>query len=87
MLDCRLSLLYNVSHGKRTSASAHQGQTVTDQHHQAATVSVADHVKHADDPNAVCLLLRNSYMTIAQARELAHAIAVAADDAEMKLPS
>lgn len=59
---------------------------MTDQHHQAANVSVADHVTNADDPRAVCLLLRNSYMSIAEARELAHAIARAADDAEMKLP-
>lgn len=59
---------------------------MSDQQHRAATVSVADHVQHADDPNAVCLLLRNSYMTIAQARELAHALARAADDAELKLP-
>lgn len=58
---------------------------MSDQSNQPATVSVADHVKHADDPSAVCLLLRNSYMSIAQARELAHALAVAADDAELKL--
>lgn len=53
---------------------------------RVASISVADHVTHAEDPRAVCLLLRNSYMSIAQARELAHALAVAADDAEMKLP-
>ncbi len=53
---------------------------------QVAEISVADHVEHADDARAVCLLLRNSYMTIAQARELAHELARAADDAEMKLP-
>ena len=53
---------------------------------RVASISVADHVKHAEDPNAVCLILRNSYMSIAQARELAHELARAADDAEMKLP-
>lgn len=53
---------------------------------QIVSISVADHVTNAEDPRAVCLLLRNSYMSIAQARELAHAIAVAADDAELKLP-
>lgn len=52
---------------------------------QVASVSVADRVKSAEDPTAVCLLLRNSYMSIAQARELAHALARAADDAELKL--
>lgn len=52
---------------------------------RVATISVADHVTSPDDTRAVCLLLRNSYMSIAQARELAHALAVAADDAEMKL--
>jgi hypothetical protein len=51
-----------------------------------ATIVVADHVKHADDPAAVCLLLRNSYMTIAQARELSMDLARAADQAELKLP-
>lgn len=53
---------------------------------QVATVSVADHVKSAEDCTAVCLLLRNSYMTIAQARELSMALASAADEAELKLP-
>lgn len=52
---------------------------------RVATISVADCVTHAEDPRAVCLLIRNSYMSIAQARELAHALAVAADEAEIKL--
>lgn len=52
---------------------------------QVASISVADHVTSAEDSRAVCLLLRNSYMTIAQARELAHELARAADEAELKL--
>ena len=52
---------------------------------QVATISVADHVTHAEDPRAVCLVLRNSWMSIGQARELAHELARAADDAELKL--
>jgi hypothetical protein len=53
---------------------------------QVASIHVADHVTSAEDTHAVCLLLRNSYMSIAQARELAHELARAADDAELKLP-
>lgn len=52
---------------------------------QVASISVADHVTSAEDPRAVCLLLRNSYMSIAQTRELAHELARAADEAELKL--
>jgi hypothetical protein len=52
---------------------------------QVASISVADHVASAEDSRAVCLLLRNSYMSIAQARELAHELARAADEAELKL--
>ena len=52
---------------------------------RVASISVADLVTSPDDTRAVCLLLRNSYMSIAQARELAHELARAADEAELKL--
>jgi hypothetical protein len=52
--------------------------------------------RHADDPAAVSVSISvspqrahaqiTSLMTIAEAREFAHEIARAADDAEMKLP-
>ncbi len=84
MLDSWFSLLYNCSHGKQTSASAHQGQAVID----LVRIYASEHATGSPESTRAVIVVVGQViatLSIAQARDISNRLAVAADEAEAKL--